>query len=155
MQQEAKHKSEQQESATGRAADPGVRMIVVSWMVEVAEEFRLQQETLHMAVLLLDRFMANSEVTIRSPHRTHHATTSPCQLISNIAPRVLGQHDRTRCFGPADAVLAMLSAGSWCCYLQDVPRCVLQLLAVGCVLLASKELEVSCCASAVQQLAWC
>lgn len=26
--------------------------------------------------------------------------------------------------------------------LQDVPRCVLQLLAIGCVLLASKELEV-------------
>lgn len=49
------------------AVDPGVRMIVVSWMVEVAEEFRLQQETLHAAVLLLDRFMANSEVTNRPP----------------------------------------------------------------------------------------
>lgn len=42
--------------------DAGVRMIVVSWMVEVAEEFRLQQETLHMAVLLLDRFLASAEV---------------------------------------------------------------------------------------------
>jgi hypothetical protein len=64
MQQEQTQQSAQQRSATGRAADPGVRMIVVSWMVEVAEEYRLQQETLHMAVLLLDRFMANSEVGI-------------------------------------------------------------------------------------------
>lgn len=46
------------------AAAAGVRMIVVSWMVEVAEEYRLQQETLHMAVLLLDRFTALSEVCV-------------------------------------------------------------------------------------------
>eukprot|EP00878_Enallax_costatus_P000807 GHUV01000931.1.p1 GENE.GHUV01000931.1~~GHUV01000931.1.p1 ORF type:complete len:403 (+),score=88.50 GHUV01000931.1:210-1418(+) len=64
---------------------PGMRMIVVSWMVEVAEEFRMQQETLHLAVGLLDRFLNTS---------------------------------------------------------QDVPRCVLQLLAVACILLAAKDLEV-------------
>lgn len=47
----------------GEPTDVGARMIVVSWMVEVAEEFRLQQETLHMAVLLLDRFLGSvSEV---------------------------------------------------------------------------------------------
>lgn len=57
---EAKYGAQQQQA--GHAPDAGVRMIVVSWMVEVAEEFRLQQETLHMAVLLLDRFMGNSEV---------------------------------------------------------------------------------------------
>lgn len=60
MQLEANYASQQQQA--GHAPDAGVRMIVVSWMVEVAEEFRLQQETLHMAVLLLDRFMGNSEV---------------------------------------------------------------------------------------------
>lgn len=38
-------------------------MIVVSWMVEVAEEFGLQQETLHAAVALLDRFLATSNVS--------------------------------------------------------------------------------------------
>jgi len=57
--------SEQQQElagANGSCTDAGVRMIVVSWMVEVAEEFRLQQETLHMAVLLFDRFLADSEV---------------------------------------------------------------------------------------------
>lgn len=54
-------------------------------MVEVAEEFRLQQETLHLAIGLLDRFLDAN---------------------------------------------------------QSVPRCVLQLLAVTCILLAAKGLEV-------------
>jgi hypothetical protein len=42
--------------------DDGSRMIVVSWLVEVAEEFGLQQETLHASVCLLDRFLATSQV---------------------------------------------------------------------------------------------
>lgn len=41
---------------------PGMRMIVASWMVEVAEEFRLQQETLHLATGLLDRFLSSTQV---------------------------------------------------------------------------------------------
>lgn len=45
--------------------DDGSRMIVVSWMVEVAEEFGLQQETLHAAVTLLDRFLSTSNVSSR------------------------------------------------------------------------------------------
>jgi cyclin A len=49
----------QQQYTGAEPTDPGARMIVVSWMVEVAEEFRLQQETLHMAVLLLDRFLGS------------------------------------------------------------------------------------------------
>lgn len=49
---------------------PGMRMIVVSWMVEVAEEFRLQQETLHLAIGLLDRFLSSEEVS--SSSRTKH-----------------------------------------------------------------------------------
>jgi hypothetical protein len=35
-----------------------MRLIVASWVVEVAEEFGLQQETLHLAVALLDRFLS-------------------------------------------------------------------------------------------------
>jgi hypothetical protein len=78
---EARHASALQQTAV----DPGVRMIVVSWMVEVAEEFRLQQETLHAAVLLLDRFMANSEVTDRGPYPSwsrpaQHVTTVQATL---------------------------------------------------------------------------
>jgi hypothetical protein len=44
---------------------PGMRMIVASWMVEVAEEFRLQQETLHLAAGLLDRFLSSTQVCSR------------------------------------------------------------------------------------------
>lgn len=71
--------------ADGAGLDDGARMIVVSWMLEVVEEFGLQQETLHAAVTLLDRFLAAS---------------------------------------------------------QAVPRCVLQLVAVGCMFIAAKALEV-------------
>mgnify|MGYP003617048732 CR=1 FL=1 len=50
---------------------PGMRMIVVSWMVEVAEEFRMQQETLHLAVGLLDRFLCTSQVCPFPADMTH------------------------------------------------------------------------------------
>jgi hypothetical protein len=50
--------------AEGSVLDDGSRMIVVSWMVEVAEEFGLQQETLHAAVSLLDRFLSTSNVSV-------------------------------------------------------------------------------------------
>lgn len=60
---EQKLQLEQRNLLSTRPTDPGARMIVVSWMVEVAEEFRLQQETLHASVLLLDRFLgASAEV---------------------------------------------------------------------------------------------
>jgi len=51
--------------AEGSVLDDGSRMIVVSWMVEVAEEFGLQQETLHAAVTLLDRFLSTGNVSSR------------------------------------------------------------------------------------------
>ncbi|WIA44295.1 hypothetical protein OEZ86_007098 [Tetradesmus obliquus] len=73
------------DSGSGSLVDAGSRAVVVSWLVEVAEEFGLQQESLHTAVALLDRFLAGA---------------------------------------------------------AGVPRCVLQLVAVGCVFLATKQLEV-------------
>lgn len=69
------------------ALTPQMRMIVASWMVEVADEFSLQPETLHLAVSLLDRFLS---------------ATVP----------------------------------------QGVPRGVLQMVAVACVMVAAKHLEV-------------
>lgn len=70
----------------GDPVTPAARMIVVSWLVEVAEEFGLQPETLHLSVSLLDRFLAAA---------------------------------------PGGA-----------------PRGVLQMVAVACVMLAAKDLEV-------------
>lgn len=66
---------------------PQMRSIVTSWLSEVASEFGMQQETLFLAVALLDRFQA----------------TSPA----------------------------------------GVPRTVLQLVAVACMMVASKQDEVS------------
>lgn len=45
---------------------PQMRMIVCSWLSEVATEFNMQQETLFLAVALLDRFMSDSNVSISS-----------------------------------------------------------------------------------------
>ncbi|KAF8063739.1 NLP3 [Scenedesmus sp. PABB004] len=69
----------------GEHITPQMRSIVVSWLSEVAAEFNMQQETLFLAVALMDRFMAGT---------------------------------------------------------KGVPRSVLQLVAVACVLLASKQDEV-------------
>jgi len=45
-------------------ATPQMRMIVTSWLSEVASEFNMQQETLFLAVALLDRFMDILTVSI-------------------------------------------------------------------------------------------
>ncbi|KIZ01990.1 hypothetical protein MNEG_5967 [Monoraphidium neglectum] len=71
----------------GEGLTPQMRAVVVSWLVEVAGEFRLQPETLHLSVALLDRFLSAA-----APH--------------------------------------------------GVPRGVLQMVAVSCVMVACKGLEV-------------
>lgn len=45
---------------------PQMRMIVCSWLSEVATEFNMQQETLFLSVALLDRFMGDSNVSQRA-----------------------------------------------------------------------------------------
>ena len=45
--------------------DASMRAIAVSWLVEVACEYGLHQETLFLAIALLDRFLTHSKV----PHR--------------------------------------------------------------------------------------
>ena len=39
-----------------------MRAIVISWLIEVASEFALHQETLFLATALLDRFLSVSKV---------------------------------------------------------------------------------------------
>ncbi|KAK9809838.1 hypothetical protein WJX72_000129 [[Myrmecia] bisecta] len=46
--------------------DPSMRMIAVSWLVEVACEYRLHQETLFLATALIDRFLTHSKAVPRS-----------------------------------------------------------------------------------------
>ena len=42
--------------------DQNMRVIVVSWLVEVAAEYELHQDTLFLAAALLDRFMSVAKV---------------------------------------------------------------------------------------------
>ncbi len=49
---------ERAQASTG--LDAAMRGAVVSWMVEVAAEFRLGQEALHLAASLLDRFLSTA-----------------------------------------------------------------------------------------------
>ena len=56
----------------------------MSWMVEVGEEFSSRQETLHLAVALLDRFLSATEVQIQNKRTLDgHADTveHPCYQI--------------------------------------------------------------------------
>jgi hypothetical protein len=46
----------------GEHITPQMRMIVCSWLSEVACEFNMQQETLFLSVALMDRFMSGTKV---------------------------------------------------------------------------------------------
>lgn len=47
--------------------DGGMRGIALSWLIEVACEFRFHQETLFLAAGLVDRFLAKTQVCKASP----------------------------------------------------------------------------------------
>jgi hypothetical protein len=101
---------------------PQMRMIVTSWMSEVAAEFKLQQETLFLAVALLDRFLDASSV--RTP------AAASAGSVTAVHPPSWNSHNP---FPPV----------------QGVPRGVLQLVAVTAVFIAAKQDEVSWTAAAV------
>jgi len=42
---------------------PKMRAVLVDWLVEVAEEFKVHAETLHLAVSYVDRFLTMNVVT--------------------------------------------------------------------------------------------
>lgn len=47
----------------GEYVDRHMRRVAVSWLVEVADEFKLHQQTLFLAIALLDRFLSASQVS--------------------------------------------------------------------------------------------
>lgn len=55
--------------------DQSMRAIVISWLIEVASEFALHQETLFLATALLDRFLSVSKVR-RLPPCCNHCCTA-------------------------------------------------------------------------------
>ena len=55
---------------------PQMRMIVCSWLSEVACEFNMQQETLFLAVTLMDRFMSDTQVRCSSNRPATNSSTA-------------------------------------------------------------------------------
>lgn len=156
---------------------PQMRMIVTSWMCEVAAEYRLQQETLFLAVALLDRFLTVQQVgggaagggrrssqggfggqllTPRSNHRPPPAALASTPRAAGVIrlrqrgmgggrPRMAGpprggggQADRSTSGGRRNHARPARPRP----LPQGVPRTVLQLVAVSCIFLASKQEEV-------------
>ncbi|DBB06239.1 TPA: hypothetical protein ACH3X3_009782 [Trebouxia sp. C0006] len=66
--------------------DQSMRMIVISWLVEVACEYELHQETLFLAAALLDRYMSLAKAVSRSN----------LQLISVACMLVAAKHEEER-----------------------------------------------------------
>lgn len=66
--------------------DQNMRMIVVSWLVEVAAEYELHQDTLFLAAALLDRFLSVAQAVPRSN----------LQLISVACMLVASKHEEER-----------------------------------------------------------
>lgn len=43
---------------------PTMRMVLVDWLVEVAEEYKLVSDTLYLAVSYIDRFLSSHVLTM-------------------------------------------------------------------------------------------
>lgn len=43
---------------------PSMRMVLVDWLVEVAEEYKLVSDTLYLAVSYIDRFLSSHVLTM-------------------------------------------------------------------------------------------
>ncbi|KAM6907235.1 cyclin-A1 [Xenentodon cancila] len=61
----------------------GMRAILVDWLVEVAQDYRLSSETLHLAVNYLDRFLS----------RTAHVKRGKLQLVGTAALMIAAKYE--------------------------------------------------------------
>lgn len=128
---------------------PQMLMIVSSWLAEVAFEFSMQQETLFLAVGLLGRFLDSSTVRVPAPRQQLQQHAAPSRQAQLRGHGGVGQQLHF-CFQQAAALFARTlhacqqrcSRASLVPCLQGVPRGVLQLVAVACMMLAAKQDEV-------------
>uniref|UniRef100_A0A1J3K190 Cyclin-A2-2 n=2 Tax=Noccaea caerulescens TaxID=107243 RepID=A0A1J3K190_NOCCA len=72
-----------------RDIDPGMRKILIDWLVEVSEDYKLVPDTLYLTVNLIDRFLSNKSI---ERHRLQLLGVA-CMLIASkyeelCAPRV-------------------------------------------------------------------
>uniref|UniRef100_A0A3Q3WXE1 G2/mitotic-specific cyclin-B2 n=1 Tax=Mola mola TaxID=94237 RepID=A0A3Q3WXE1_MOLML len=61
----------------------GMRVVVVDWLAEVVQEYKLQSETLHLAVNYLDRFLS----------RTAHVKRVKLQLVGTAALLIAAKYE--------------------------------------------------------------
>ena len=64
--------------------DHSMRMIVISWLVEVACEYELHQETLFLATALLDRFMSVAKVSFYYGYINMTKATCPATIACSL-----------------------------------------------------------------------
>lgn len=84
----------------GAHIEAGMRRTTVGWMVEVGAECRLHQETLHLAIALLDRFLGACS-------RLHRGSL---QLAALAACLVAAKHEE-EAFPPAAGLAALAGGG--------------------------------------------
>ena len=104
-----------------------MRRTAASWLVEVAAEFGLHQETLFLATALLDRFLSAAKVCARPQRASSKCCSCTVQLAAD-SPMPNHYCDSSHCR---------------CLALQGVPRTQLQLVGVACMLIAAKHEEVN------------
>jgi hypothetical protein len=81
------HQGEPQ-AGSEQAITPHMRMIVVSWLTEVTDEFHAGNETLHLSVHLLDRFLSQTQV--RAP--VAFCSLACCDLSPAVRPCMVCLH---------------------------------------------------------------
>ena len=120
--------------------DASMRQTCVSWMVEVAAEFDLSQETLHLSVASLDRFLSATRAVPRSQ----------LQLVAVACLLVAAKHEDEA--HPCAADLAAMAAHSFtaedlvrmeCLLLSGLKFCLAQPTAYTFLLLLKGILHVS------------
>lgn len=113
---------------------PSVRAVLIDWLIEVAEEYDLGSISLHTAVGLVDRCLANERCDIvwgsgRGGDKLTKATDDDCDS-DVMSPKCRSGKDKK-----------MLGSRKKS-YLLEVDRKTIQLLGCGCMMIASKMHEV-------------
>lgn len=115
-----------------------MRGILVDWLVEVAEEYKLVPDTLFLSVAYIDRCLSLMPVRIRLPHskrlRQISSSSDPRPLARRASPGLCSS-DPLACV--PTGLGAPRPPGR-----PQVVRAKLQLVGVGCMLIAAKYEEI-------------
>jgi Cyclin, N-terminal domain len=124
--------------------DVSMRTTAVSWLVEVGMDFGLHQESLFLAVALLDRYLTATEVSIVLSAQLERASTisQPADLKICLGIFCISARTARTSGAPSGSTYHMLTPRRLLA-VQGVARNDLQLISVACMLVAAKHEEVS------------